>query len=187
MNKKLIIKQISIVLLIAVVSGVVGYFIGNRQNNDVPNRTTTTVKYVKGETVHDTIVQPSPVKISFIKVPQNVPIDTAQVVKDYFANKTYALDFSNDTLGTFKVNAEVGQNSIIKATSVIQPLIRTVETEKVVYKSKSQFFVMGGTSVDLKTNQLTFGVDIKGRVLLGVSGIRNRDSYGYTLNVGIKW
>ena len=181
------IKQISIGLLIAVVSGVGGYFIGHRQGNDVPNRTTTTVKYVKGEVVHDTIVQPSPVKISFVKVPQNVPIDTAHVMQDYFANKTYSLDFSNDTLGTFKVNAEVGQNSIIKATSVIQPLIRTVESEKVVYKSKSQFFVIGGTSVDLKTNELTFGVDIKSRVLLGISGIRNQDNYGYTLNVGIKW
>ena len=50
-----------------------------------------------------------------------------------------------------------------------------------------QFYGLIGTSLDLKTNQIQLGVDLKQRYLIGVSGIRMDDEFGYTLNIGIKF
>lgn len=46
---------------------------------------------------------------------------------------------------------------------------------------------MIGTSVDLKTNKIQFGVDLNQKYVIGVSGICMDDRYGYTLDFGIKF
>ena len=46
---------------------------------------------------------------------------------------------------------------------------------------------MIGSSVDLKTNKIQFGVDLKQKFMIGASGIRLDDRYGYTLDFGVKF
>ena len=102
--------------------------------------------------------------------------------------RKYALDFSNDSLGTFKVDAKVSQNKLISATSFIQPNIRTVYEKEVIYKVPTiQPWAMIGTSIDFRTNKLQFGLDLKNKYVIGVSGLRIEDKYGYTLDFGIKF
>ena len=99
-----------------------------------------------------------------------------------------ALDFSNDSIGTFRVDATVNQNKLISATSLIQPNIRTVYEKEVIYKKDKWVpWAMIGTSIDLKTNKVQFGVDLNQKYVLGVSGIRMCDKYSYTLDFGIKF
>lgn len=115
-------------------------------------------------------------------------IDTAAVVYDYFLSRKYSLDFSNDTIGTFKVDAEVNQNKLVSASSFIQPIIKTVIQEKTVYSAHTiQFYGMLGTSLDFNTNKISLGVDLKQRYLIGASGIRCSDKYNYTIDFGIKF
>lgn len=150
------------------------------------------VKWKKGEVVRDTVEKPIPYEV---KVPDSIPIfistDTAALFaiwQDYYLERKYALDFSNDSLGTFKVDAHVSQNKLISATSFIQPNIRTVYEKEVIYKKEKWVpWAMIGTSVDLKTNKVQFGVDLNQKYVIGVSGLRFEDKYGYTLDFGIKF
>ena len=58
--------------------------------------------------------------------------------------------------------------------------IRTVIERQVIYKvPKVQFYGIMGTSVDLRTNKIQFGVDLRQKYMIGVSGIRLDDKYGY--------
>lgn len=117
-------------------------------------------------------------------------VDTAEILKDYFLSRQYELDFSNDSIGIFKVDAEVNQNKLVSASSHIQPMVKTIYRDRTetVYKSPSiQFYGMLGTSLDFKTNKISLGVDLKQRYLIGVSGIRFDDKYSYTIDFGIKF
>ena len=127
--------------------------------------------------VHDTIIK---------YLTQEV--DTTAILRDYFLSRKYALDFSNDTIGIFRVDAEINQNRLISATSFIQPITKTVIQEKTLYRAPTiQFYGMLGTSVDFNTNKLSLGVDLKQRYLIGVSGIRFDNKYNYTIDFGIKF
>lgn len=115
-------------------------------------------------------------------------VDTAAILRDYYLSRKYALDFSNDTIGTFRVDAEVNQNKLVYASSFIQPITKTVIQEKTLYRAPTiQFYGMLGTSVDFTTNKISLGVDLKQRYLLGVSGIRLNDKYNYIIDFGIKF
>lgn len=190
MNKSI---TISIGGLIAIgIALLIGYFWG-RSSVELPQpKRIVEVKWVKGEIVRDTIDRPVPVEnIIRDSIPVPVPTDTAAlfaVWKDYYLERKYALDFSNDSIGTFRVDAIVNQNKLISATSLIQPNIRTVYEKEVIYKKEKWVpWAMIGTSVDLKTNKVQFGVDLNQKYVIGVSGIRMDDRYGYTLDFGIKF
>lgn len=187
-------KNILIAVLILAICLSVGFFIGYLvfgKTEPVVNRIVE-IKWQKGETVRDTVDCPVPVEtIIRDSIPVPVPTDTAAlfaVWKDYYLERKYALDFSNDSIGTFRVDATVNQNKLISATSLIQPNIRTVYEKEVIYKKeKCVTWAMIGTSVDLKTNKVQFGVDLNQKYVIGVSGIRMDDRYGYTLDFGIKF
>lgn len=187
-------KNILIAVLILSICLSVGFFIGYLvfgKTEPVVNRIVE-IKWQKGEMVRDTIDRPVPVEtIIRDSIPVPVPTDTAAlfaVWKDYYLERKYALDFSNDSIGTFRVDAIVNQNKLISATSLIQPNIRTVYEKEVIYKKeKCVPWAMIGTSVDLKTNKVQFGVDLNQKYVIGVSGIRMDDRYGYTLDFGIKF
>lgn len=187
-------KNILIAVLILAICLSVGFFIGYLvfgKTEPVVNRIVE-IKWQKGETVRDTVDHPVPVEtIIRDSIPVPVPTDTAAlfaVWKDYYLDRKYALDFSNDSIGTFRVDAIVNQNKLISATSLIQPNIRTVYEKEVIYKKEKWIpWAMIGTSVDLKTNKVQFGVDLNQKYVIGVSGIRMDDRYGYTLDFGIKF
>lgn len=187
-------KNILIAVLILAICLSVGFFIGYLvfgKTEPVVNRIVE-IKWQKGETVRDTVDCPVPVEtIIRDSIPVPVPTDTAAlfaVWKDYYLERKYALDFSNDSIGTFRVDATVNQNKLISATSLIQPNIRTVYEKEVIYKKEKWVpWAMIGTSVDLKTNKVQFGVDLNQKYVIGVSGIRMDDRYGYTLDFGIKF
>lgn len=187
-------KNILIAVLILAICLSVGFFIGYLvfgKTEPVVNRIVE-IKWQKGETVRDTVDCPVPVEtIIRDSIPVPVPTDTTAlfaVWKDYYLERKYALDFSNDSIGTFRVDATVNQNKLISATSLIQPNIRTVYEKEVIYKKEKWIpWAMIGTSVDLKTNKVQFGVDLNQKYVIGVSGIRMDDRYGYTLDFGIKF
>lgn len=187
-------KNILIAVLILAFCLSVGFFIGYLvfgKTEPVVNRIVE-IKWQKGEIVRDTVDCPVPAEtIIRDSIPVPVPTDTTAlfaVWKDYYLERKYALDFSNDSIGTFRVDATVNQNKLISATSLIQPNIRTVYEKEVIYKKEKWVpWAMIGTSVDLKTNKVQFGVDLNQKYVIGVSGIRMDDRYGYTLDFGIKF
>ena len=190
MNNKI---TISLTGIIAVaISLFLGYLWG-RSSVELPApKRIVEVKWEKGEVVRDTVEKPIPYEV---KVPDSIPIfiptDTAALFaiwQDYYLERKYVLDFSNDSLGTFKVDAKVSQNKLISATSFIQPNIRTVYEKELIYKVTTiQPWAMIGTSIDFRTNKLQFGLDLKNKYVIGVSGLRIEDKYGYTLDFGIKF
>lgn len=190
MGKKI---TISVGAVIAVVIAIfVGYLWG-RSSVELPEpRRIVEVKWVKGDVVRDTIDRPVPYEVIVPdSIPVFIPTDTAALFaiwQDYYKERKYNLDFSNDSLGTFRVDATVNQNKLISATSFIQPNIRTVTEREVIYKVPTlQPWAMIGTSVDFRTNKIQFGLDIKNKFIVGASGMRIDDRYGYTLDFGIKF
>lgn len=190
MNNK--ITKILTVIIVVVIFLFLGYLWG-RSSVELPaTKRIVEVKWKKGDVVRDTVEKPVPYEV---KVPDSIPIfihtDTAALFaiwQDYYLERKYTLDFSNDSLGTFKVDANVSQNKLISSTSFIQPNIRTVHEKEVIYKVPTiQPWVMIGTSIDFRTNKIQFGLDIKNKFIIGASGIRLDDKYGYTLDFGIKF
>jgi len=156
-----------------------------------------TIEYVKGNVVHDTISKPVPY---FVEVPVEIEVpiyltsqDTMEIVADYFLKRFYELDFSNDTLGTFKVDATVHKNELQTAISSIQPIVKkeTTTITKTEFLPLSQrplyFYTVIGSSIDFKTNKVSAGMEIKQKWLVGVSAMRFDENFGYTIDLGIKF
>lgn len=190
MNKSI---TISIGGLIAVgIALFLGYLWG-RSSVELPApKRIVEVKWTKGEIVRDTIDRPVPYEVEIpVDRPVFIPTDTAALFaiwQDYYLERKYALDFSNDSLGVFKVDAKVSQNKLISATSFIQPNIRTVYEREVIYKVPTlQPWALIGTSADFRTNKIQFGLDIENKFIIGASGIRLDDKYGYTFDFGVKF
>ena len=193
MNNK--VKEILIAVGLVAIGFGVGFLIGwllIKPDAEPDVRRIVEIKYVKGDTITKTIPYPVPYIVTdSVRVPVPVATDTAAlfaVWRDYYLKREYALDFSNDTVGVFKVNAAVSENKLIYATSIIQPNIRTVTEREVIYKHRKWVpWAMIGTSVDFRTNKVQLGLDINERYTIGASGIRLDDKYGYTIDFGIKF
>ena len=88
----------------------------------------------------------------------------------------------------FKVNIEVTKNMLANASSEIRPIRTTIERVKTINNVRTlQFYGMFGSSLDFKTNKIQVGLDFRQKYLLGVSGIRWGDKYGYTIDLGVKF
>lgn len=182
------------VLIALAVSCVIGYFLGRSSVVLPETKVERIITWSKGETITKYVDKPVPYVVrdtayKYIPVPEHT--DTAalfEVWRDYYLERDYCLDFSEDSIGVFKVDISVSENKIAKSRSTITPYIRTIREKETIYKVPTiQFYGIVGTSLDLKTNQIQLGVDLKQRYLIGVSGIRMDDEFGYTLNVGIKF
>ena len=117
-------------------------------------------------------------------------IDTAALLADYLATKHYTLDFSNDSVGTFKVNATVNRNAITEAMSIINPLIRVCEIERTTVQTRIPFiqgYAQIGTSLDFGTQKFSAGADFRQRFMVGASAMRVNDNWGYTVDFGVKF
>lgn len=190
MNKSITISFAGIIVVL--IAMFAGYLLG-RSSIKIPEpNTEIVVKWEKGEIIRDTIKIPVPYEVKVLdSIPVFIPADTAALFaiwQDYYLKRKYNLDFSNDTIGTFKIDAIVEQNKLVSATSFIRTNIRTVHETKTIYKVPIvQFYGLIGSSVNLKTNKIQFGADLKQKFMIGVSGIRIEDKYGYTLDFGINF
>ena len=185
----------AIVLIAAICLGM--FFLGRRsvripEPAEVKHDTT----YVPAPyPVHDTLKVPVPAKEvppDTVYVPVPEPTDTAALFAvwlDYYTTRDYDLDFSSDSLGVFKVAAKVNQNKITEAVSTIQPITKVITNTETYYKERPiQPWVMVGTGVtDFKFQQIQAGVDINGKWMVGVGGMRYDKSGAVTVNVGYKF
>lgn len=191
MNKSV---TISVGGIIAIVIAVfIGYLWGS-SNVTIPDpEIKEVVKWEKEPyAVHDTIYKPEPYEVKVpIDRPVFIPTDTAALFAvwcDYYLKRDYKLDFSNDTLGTFIVNASIQENKLLSATSTVQPLRKVITRTETVYKVPTmQPWLMIGTSPTFNTQKIQFGLDIKNKFIIGASGIRLNDDYGYTIDFGVKF
>ena len=193
MNKYVTISVGSIVTL--VIGLVIGFFLGKAEVEPTPSKTQKIITWVKGKETIKEVPVPEPYAVhdtTYIVKEVPIPTDTAALFKvwrDYYFTRDYDLDFSDDSLGVFKVKFAIHQNKVASSpVATIQPNIKTVTEENTVYKvSFIQGYAMIGTSVDFSVNQIQLGIDLKQKFLISVSGIRIKDKYGYTINAGIKF
>ena len=192
MNKKFTISLYSIIA--AVVIFFVGYLVG-RGFVDTKEVEKVVVKYKTEQLppIHDTIPNPVPYYVHNTDTVERIiehtlEVDTFAILADYYRLRNYDLDFSHDSIGTFKVNLDVTKNALANARSEIRPIRNTVEVIRTISNIKTiQFYGLIGSSVDLKTNKIQFGIDLRQKYLIGVSGIRLDDRYGYTIDLGMKF
>lgn len=184
-----------IILVIIVVGLSCLYAWGYRNGvKSVKVETIETIKYVKGEEIRDTVYCPKPYKefvhdtITFETYKETDTSRLYEIWCDYHKQRLYELDFSNDTLGTFKVDVDIMKNSLANARSTIQPIIRVERYETVVSnKNTIRSYGVIGSSIDFQTNQIEIGAELFDRYLVGVSGIRNNNKVYYTINAGFKF
>ena len=136
--------------------------------------------------VHDTV----PYAVAGKTIIQKV--DTTAILADYHLERDYNLDYSTDSLGTFKVDVKVVGNKIIKAKSTMQPIVKYITTTNTITRIPAiQFYGMVGSSIDLSLNQVQAGIDLGQKYMIGASAIRyvgvSGPQVGYTINVGIKF
>lgn len=191
----MVINNKKIAIILGIVLFVLGFILGRLTSTpETVVKTEERIEYIPSTTViRDTIKKDKLVPYDvFVRdtITQYLvqEVDTAAILRDYYLSRKYALDFSNDTIGIFRVDAEVNQNKLVYASSFINPITKTVIQEKTLYRAPTiQFYGMLGTSVDFKTNKISLGVDLKQRYLIGVSGMRFDDKYNYTIDFGVKF
>jgi len=192
MNKKITISLATVVAL--AISMLVGILIGKGCADVVEvEKEVIKTEWKEAEPIHDTIYEPKPVTVhetdTFkLIVEKEIAVDTSKILSDYYLIRQYDLNFGNDTVGKFKVNLDVTRNRITNVTSEIRPIVKVIEKERQIVSIPAvQFYGMVGTSVDLKTNKIQLGVDLYQKYLIGISGLRMDDKFGYTIDVGIKF
>lgn len=192
MNKKITISLGSIIA--AVVIFFIGYLVGKGYADTIEiEKEVVKWKTEQLPPIHDTIPQPVPYLVEntdtvYKIIEHTLEVDTLAILADYYRVRNYDLDFSNDSVGVFKVNLDITKNSLAKARSEIRPIRTTIETIRTINNIKTiQFYGILGSSVDLKTNKIQFGIDLRQKYLIGVSGIRMDDQYGYTIDLGLKF
>ena len=192
MNKKVTISIGSIIASLA--AFIIGVLIGKGYTDTVE----VEKEVVKWKTkqlppIHDTIPMPVPYLVfdtdTVVKIIEHqAEVDTLKILADYYRVRKYDLDFSNDSIGVFKVNIDVTKNMLANASSEIRPIRTTIERIKTINNVQTlQFYGMFGSSLDFKANKIQVGLDFRQKYLLGVSGIRLDDKYGYTIDLGIKF
>lgn len=186
-------KKYIIATLIAILLALIAGFFAGRSSAKTKVNRIVEVRWMKSDiVVTDTIKVPVPYEV---RVPVDRPIfvssDTIlnkEIWNDYYTEKRYNLDFSNDSLGIFKVDALVYKNSIVESSSYIQPNIKTITEKEIVYKvNLIRPWVSIGSSLDFSSNQIQAGVDVKDRYMIGLSGIRIHSNYSYCVLLGLKF
>ena len=125
-------------IVIVIIAFVVGFFLG-RKTIDVEGKVT----FVKGETIHDTIVINEP---TFVEIPakpkyiykydtivvDNIQyisekVDTGAIIQDYILMRTYEFNvFDSPTLGKFDVRQQIGYNKLLSFDYSFTPVTRQI-------------------------------------------------------------
>ena len=166
-------------IAIVVIAFVVGFFLG-RKTIDGEEK----IEFVKGETVHDTIVINEP---TFVEVPSkpkyiykydtivvdniqyiSEKVDTSAIIQDYILMRTYEYNvFNSPTLGKFDVKQQIGYNKLLSFDYTFTPVTKEItQFREPVFTP----FVTGGYS----TNQ---------SVLLGGGFYYKNIGLEYNMNV----
>lgn len=185
-------QKILITIALLLIVMISGFLIGKYCFRPEPEIIThTVVKYLPGDTIRITREKPVPYKVTDTIT---ITPDTAKLYaawREYNKTNEYELDFSNDTVGTFKVNAKVHQNEITEVQSTIIPIIKTTETSTTEKSNNVKFiqgFVAIGTSVhNFNTQQVTVGAEFVNRYDVSATAIRYNSDFTYTINFGIKF
>ena len=192
MNKELKISITSVI--ISAVVFFLGYIFG-RGYADTTERTTEVVKW-KTELlppVHDTLYFPLPYLVYETDTVQKilehkVDVDTLAILADYYRLRNYRLNLGNDSIGVFNVDLDITKNALSAVRSEIRPIKTTVEIVRTIDKIKTiQFFGLVGTSLNLKTNKVQFGVNLREKYILSGSAIRLDEKFGYTIDIGLNF
>ena len=180
--------SILIGIAIAVVLFLSGFFTCKYINHSEPVELVKyDTVYIKGDTIKRVIKEPVPYTVHDTVVE---PVDTAQLFaiwKDYHLRRQYKLDFSNDTIGTFVVDATVNENKLVKSDATIQPIKQVItKTEDVNKVTFIRGYVLLGTSVhNFNTQKVTLGAQFVERFNVGVTAIRYNSDFTYTVDFGI--
>lgn len=183
---------VTITAVTAVILFVIGFLVGRNSVDEPETVRIVEVKWVRGDEVRDSIFIPEVITQTRVdSFPVFIYTDTAALYKvweDYYLQREYALDFSADTLGIFKVEATVTQNQLVKAVSTIRPIYKIETVTNTVYtKDKFVPWVMVGTSLGFDTQRIQLGLDLNERYMVGASGIRLDNNWNYTVDFGIKF
>jgi len=166
-------------IAIVIVAFVVGFFLG-RKTIDVKEKVT----FVKGETIHDTIVINEP---TFVEIPANPKyiykydtivvdniqyisekVDTSAIIQDYILMRTYDFNlFNSPTLGKFDIRQQIGYNKLLSFDYAFTPMTKQITQYRAPVFTP---FVTGGYS----TNQT---------VLLGGGFYYKNIGLEYNMNV----
>lgn len=136
-------KIILSLLLVGIVSGIVGFFVG------ISNEIETTTKWIKGETIHDTVPKKKlvtkyvivPRLLSYVEKQKDTTIITtnpinkdsaiSETVKDWNLERVYKdYLFESDTLGTLEYNINVQYNRIKSFSYNYTPIYKEVTKER---------------------------------------------------------
>jgi hypothetical protein len=116
------------------------------------------------------------------------PIDSLEVVGDYFTKRQYRIDLFNDTLGKGYIDLEIEQNKLLSSDFHMVPFWLIREKERTIIKQRGFVpWVMLGSSLDFKTNKIQAGFDLFSKYKVGASVMRFDDKFGYTIDLGINF
>ena len=156
MKKNYLIGALLIVALI------VGFFVGRCTS------TKEVIRYIKGDTIRDTIVISEPTYVEIPSKPKYIYkydttyidnvryitelVDTGAIIHDYILTRTYEFNvFDSDTLGKFDVKQKIGYNKLLSFDYSFTPIHKEITRTKEPLFTP---FVTGGYS----TNQsVVFG------------------------------
>jgi hypothetical protein len=125
-------------IAIVIVAFVAGFFLG-RKTIDVEEKVT----FVKGETIHDTIVINEPAFVEIPSKPKYIykydtivvdniqyiseKVDTSAIIQDYILMRTYEFKvFNSDTLGKFDVKQQIGYNKLLSFDYTFTPMTKQI-------------------------------------------------------------
>lgn len=145
------IKKIVLALLLVAI----GFFIGRKTS------ITESIKYVKGETVIDSVDVPYPIFVEVPKYPE-LPmlsdtvyldsiqviyekVDTAKIISDYTLRRTYSFNLFDDKTGKLDVMPVVQYNQLRDLTYSWTPITKVVSK---AIRRKYTPFVSGGYSTN---------------------------------------
>ena len=119
-------------------------FLAGRWNTD----TVESIKYVKDETIHDSIEVPEPYEVKVTANPVlptkpdtvrlqggkeyiTLKVDTAKIIAEYSAENLYNFNaFDNDTIGTMRIKQTLQYNKMKKFSYDFTPVRKEVIVEK---------------------------------------------------------
>lgn len=154
------------------------------------------VRYVERPATTIEYKMPEPIKVGRIDLPRlqyidtlreevRIPADTASIVADYLQRREYALDFSNDTLGVFKVDAVVEANRLTSAMATIRPLQKEVLTTTREVRAFRPYLGAGVGIGSRMSASVEVGALLKERHLVRVGYQRVGNDNYLTLGYGI--